>query len=136
MQEIKQREKELLEDSNREEPDSFEHYITNRVKYAQLAWTYLETQKKITDMEDKIKKTLKEISDDDEKFPDFKNQYMDKYMQARKESGLKTSDKELKKSFMAYLNQYADLPFDQQDYVKNGLPSVEEEKEKDQDEKL
>ena len=117
IEEIKQREEELLEESNREEPDTFENYITNRVKYAQLSWTYLETQKKLLDMEDKIKKVCKEIHTDDSQFPEYKDKYMEKYMKAREESGLDNSEGELKKSFMQFLNQYADLPFDQNEYI-------------------
>lgn len=125
IEEIKQREEELLNESNREEPNTFENYITNRVKYAQLAWTYQETQKKLIDMEDKIKKTRKEIFSDDNEFPEYKDKYMEKYMSARKDSGLKSSKDELENSFMRFLNQYADLPFDQDEYIKKNLKEPE-----------
>lgn len=127
IEEIKQREEELLSESNREEPDTFENYITNRVKYAQLSWTYLETKKKLLDMEDKIKLVCKEIYTDDKSYPEYKEKYMSKYMKAREESGLKTDTAELETSFMQFLNRYADLPFDQNEYIVD-LKIVEETK--------
>jgi len=118
IEEIKHKEEELLAESTREEPDTYENYITNRVKYAQLAWTYLETEKKMKEMETNIKKVCKQIHNDDVTNPEFKHTFMEKYMKARKDSGLKCSAEELKNSFMEFLNQYASLPFNQNELIE------------------
>ena len=50
MREIRQQEEKLRSDVARTTEDPLEAYTTLRVKYAQVAWTYLETGKKLTDM--------------------------------------------------------------------------------------
>ena len=49
--EIKDREKELLADTSKDEEDPKELYTTLRVKKAQLSWTYLEHMKKMGDLD-------------------------------------------------------------------------------------
>jgi hypothetical protein len=92
MQEIQEREKNLLEESKRAQagdPDNpFDVYITTQVKRAQLAWTYHETLKKMEQMKKSFKETVDVIRKLDEEHPDFLHQYKDKYMEARKESGI------------------------------------------------
>jgi len=99
VEEVKQREKELLEDVSKEE-EPIDRYTTLQVKRAQLAWTYVETMKKLeSEVKNNIIKARKEIAEMDEKYPDLKDKYVDKYMEARRQTGLKDDDN----SFMKYL---------------------------------
>ena len=58
IREIQQREKNLIEESKREEVDPYDEYITQRVKKAQLVFTYLEHQKKIQHLMKIIMKSI------------------------------------------------------------------------------
>lgn len=111
MEEIKQREKKLLEESKRaqnDEPiDDFERYITEQVKKAQLIWTYVETKKKMVTMKESIEKAKDLIRKYDEEHPEYISQYKEKYYQARKEAGLKDEDDD--GSFIKYLGQDLDI---------------------------
>jgi hypothetical protein len=104
--EIKQKEKALLEESkkaqNNEPADPFETYITEQVKRAQLIWTYVETQKKMETMKDNITKATKVIEDADAEHPDFFEKYKKRYYEARKEAGLPEEDGN-DNSFIKYL---------------------------------
>jgi hypothetical protein len=100
---IKEREKQLLDESKRaqagEPQDIFEEYITENVKRAQLVWTFHETKKKMVQMEESFKKATQRIKEIDELNPEFVNKYKDKYMQARRESGIPDDND----SFIKYL---------------------------------
>ena len=98
IEEIKEREKKLMEDVEKDF-DPYERYIELRVKKAQLAWTYLETQKKMDEMKQSIIKTREEIAELDEENPDYLSSYREKYMNARRDAGLKDDDA----SFLSYL---------------------------------
>jgi hypothetical protein len=106
MEEIKQKEKALLEESKRaqkDEPqDPFEVYITEQVKRAQLIWTYVETKKKMETMKDNIHKATDAIKDFDTENPDFYEKYKQRYYEARKEAGLPEDDGN-DNSFIKYL---------------------------------
>jgi Family of unknown function (DUF5832) len=108
--EIKQREEKLIEDSKKTEEDPYEEYITLRVKKAQLSWTYLEHIKKIEEIKNIIIKTRSQVEEYDEKFPDFKNTYYEKYMKARKDSGIKESKQEADSNFIKFLVEDVELP--------------------------
>ena len=109
--EIKQREEKLLEETKREEIDTYEDYITQRVKLAQLSFTYLEHQKKMAEVKEIIIKTRDIIKTLDEEFPDYQNSYHEKYMKARKDAGIKESSDDLNANFLKFLVQDADLGF-------------------------
>lgn len=98
IEDIKEREKKLMADVEKDF-DPYERYIELRVKKAQLAWTYLETRKKMDEMKESILKTREEIQELDEENPNFLSSYKDKYMEARREAGLKDDDA----SFLSYL---------------------------------
>jgi len=110
IEEIKEKEKKLVEDTKQENVDPYENYITLRVKKAQLSWTYLEHMKKI----DEIKKILLKTNDDivelDKKNPKFNDEYYEKYMKARKDAGIKDTSDGGKDSFMKFLVEDAVLP--------------------------
>lgn len=92
VEDIKEREEKLLAESKREEEDPYEHYITQKVKLAQVGFTYMESLKKMDKMKETIIKTRKLIEDLDVEYPDYKDQYLGKYMEARKDAGLVEDD--------------------------------------------
>jgi len=103
MEDMKTREKDLLDESkraqNNEGPDPFDDYITQNVKRAQLAWTYHETIKKLDQMRSGYRSAIVRIQELDQQFPDFVDRYKDKYMEARRASGIKDDPD----SFIQYL---------------------------------
>jgi hypothetical protein len=109
--EIKERQEKLLEESKREEIDTYEDYITQRVKLAQLSFTFLEHQKKMAEVKDIIIKTRKVVKELDEEFPSYKDTYYDKYMKARQDAGLKESKMDSEANFIKFLVEDADLGF-------------------------
>jgi vacuolar-type H+-ATPase subunit I/STV1 len=111
IKEIKQREEKLLAESKREEIDTYDDYITQRVKLAQLSFTYLEHQKKMAEVKDIIIKTRGIVEDLDKEFPDYKDSYYEKYMQARRDAGLKETKEYADSNFIKFLVEDADLGF-------------------------
>jgi len=119
---MKQREEELIAESKRDpnDVDPYDTYITLKVKKAQLSWTYLEHQKKMAEVRTILRSTKTTLDEMDVEFPDFQNQYFDKYMQARKSAGFE--DKDITKdNFMKFLVEdavlegvYDDLPTENQ----------------------
>lgn len=112
MKEIKEREKNLLENTGedfKEDPEDM--YTTLMVKKANLVWTYVETRNKMEQMKMNIIKVRKEIAEMDEEDPSLKEQYFDRYMEARKESGL--SEEVTQDNFMKFLvsDKEANLDF-------------------------
>jgi hypothetical protein len=103
MEDIQDREKKLLEESNRAKEglpiDPFDEYITENVKRAQLVWTFHETKKKILQMKDSFKTSTERIQVLDTDHPDFIQSYRAKYMEARKASGIPDDND----SFIKYL---------------------------------
>ena len=111
IRDIQQREKNLIEESKRDEVDPYDEYITQRVKCAQLQFTYLEHQKKMAEVKGIILKTRQVITEMDETHPTFRDSYYEKYMQARKDAGIKEDEKESQENFIRFLVQDADLGF-------------------------
>jgi len=110
IREIKEREEKLIEESKKDVVDPYDEYITLRVKKAQLTWTYLEHMKKIVEIKEIIIKTRLQITEYDEKFPEYKDSYYEKYMKARRDSGLKESKQDSDESFMKFLVEDTILP--------------------------
>ena len=77
------------------------------VKKSQLTWTYNETMKKMNDMKSNIIKSRVELSELREKNEDYHTQFYDRYMEARKKSGLPDNDD----SFIKYMCEDIDLGF-------------------------
>ena len=111
IRDIQQREKNLIEESKRDEVDPYDEYITQRVKCAQLQFTYLEHQKKMAEVKGIILKTRQVITEMDETHPTFRDSYYEKYMQARKDAGIKEDEKESQENFIRFLVEDADLGF-------------------------
>jgi hypothetical protein len=110
IEEIEQREKDLLSESKREgDEPPLERYTTLRVKKAQVVWTYLETQKKMDEMKDIIIKTRAEIQELEKNNDEYAKTYFKKYCDARSESGLDNSANQ--DTFMKFLVEDEELPF-------------------------
>ena len=77
------------------------------VKKAQLSWTYHQTLQKMEEMKKNIIKTREEVSKMKLENPDYHEQYMDKYMEARRRAGLPSDDN----SFIKYMAEDLDLGF-------------------------
>jgi hypothetical protein len=107
LEEIKEREKKLLAESQGPE-DPYETYTTLRVKKAQLTWTYKETMAKMEQMKESIIKAREEIEKMDKEDVNYSKEYMDRYMKAREESGLKT---DMENSFIRYMVEDVDIGF-------------------------
>jgi hypothetical protein len=89
VKEIKEREEKLLAESKEDfVEDPLERYTMLRTKKAQLSWTYAKTMEKVADMKKFILKTREEIAEMDAESPTYKEEYMEKYLKARRESGL------------------------------------------------
>jgi len=134
-QEIKDREEELLRESEKArnddcegEPDidTYDRYITLAVKKAQLSWTFLEHLRKLDEVRSIIVKTRKEIAELDEKFPEYKDQYFEKYREARVKSGLDENIRTVQDNFMKYMVEEAHLPTIDTDEVLPRVPSTQQ----------
>jgi len=109
---IKEREEKLIEESKMDpdDVDPYEEYITLRVKKAQLTWTYLEHIKKMEEVKGIILKTRARLDEMDGEDPEFKEKYYEKYMKARRESGLNETAAESQDNFMKFLVEDVELP--------------------------
>lgn len=114
--EIKEREKKMLEDSKKVQEgieldvEPIDEYITLCVKKAQLSWTYLEHIKKMKEVRAVIQQTRETVAKMDEKHPELKEQYMEKYTQARKDAGIEETSDEADKNFITMMSKDQDLP--------------------------
>jgi hypothetical protein len=111
IEEVKQREKRLLDESKEDYvPDPMERYTVLRVKKAQLTWGYSQTMKQLENMKGIIIKTREEIKALDEENPDFQKTYFEKYIQARREAGI-SDDHNTEENFVKYMVEDLDLGF-------------------------
>lgn len=109
IREIEDREKQLIAESKQEEEEPIEFYTTLRVKKAQVAWTYIETQKKLDEMKETIIKTRDQIEIMEKESDEYAKHYFKKYCDARSESGLDNSANQ--DTFMKFLVEDTPLPF-------------------------
>jgi hypothetical protein len=108
VKEIEQKQEELMKDVDENKiEDRLELYTESMVKKAQLTWTYFNTMKKLDEMKKTILNTRKLVATMDEENPDYKVQYMERYMIARKKSGLPETDD----SFLKYMGEDLELGF-------------------------
>jgi|694.fasta_scaffold61936_6 hypothetical protein len=130
IKEIKEREQALLEESekaknddglNDPQNDPYEEYITLCVKKAQLSWTFFEHLKKMNEVREIILKTRAALVKKDEEYPDFKEKYFEKYMDARKKSGLDEKIRETQDNFLKYMVEDILIPTIDTDEV---LPKI------------
>jgi FtsZ-interacting cell division protein ZipA len=118
IEEIKEREKNLLEDVQKTEEDPLERYTVLKTKKAQLTWTYLETEKKMEQMRTLIAKARKELEEIDEKHPDAKDKFYEKYVEARRQANLPTDRDVLQNSFMRFMVEDVTIPAIDEEYRK------------------
>jgi hypothetical protein len=118
IEEIKEREKNLLEDVKKTEENRDDHYTTLRVKKAQLTWTYAETEKKMVQMCGLIAKARHEIEELDKAYPELKDVYFQKYMDARRQAGLTSEKASNDQTFMKYLVEDIKLPAVEAEYQR------------------
>ena len=118
IEEIKNREKELLEDVKKTEENRDDHYTTLRVKKAQLTWTYIETEKKLQQMAGLIARARRDIEELDQNHPDLKNVYFTKYMEARKQAGLSVDKIEAGQNFIKFMVEDANIPAVEAEYKR------------------
>jgi len=112
MKEIADREKALKDDVKKKPGDDpYEEYITARVKQAQLIWTYKEHQKKMAEIKELIIKTREQVKEFDEEYPDYADNYFEKYRAARLEAGLEETSEESEQNFMKYMVEDVELDF-------------------------
>lgn len=133
VREMKEREEQLLKESKQAREDNgtreinvdpYENYITLSVKKAQLSWTFLEHLKKIKEVRDIIIKTREEITKLDKEYPDFRDKYFEKYMQARKNAGLDTNVREEQDNFIMYMVEEAVIPTIDTEELLPEIPNV------------
>lgn len=105
LKEIQEKEARLLEESKRAKEDlpedPFDRYITEQVKRAQLIWTYRETKKKLVQMREIVETSNRTLAQIDEEHPEYRDQYKEKYMRVRRESGIPDDDD----SFIRFLGE-------------------------------
>lgn len=112
MMDIQQREKNLLEESKKaqegQKMDVYDEYITMNIKRAQLLWTYKETQDKLKQMKESYLSSVQRIKELDLEYPEYKDQYKEKYMEARRQAGIPDE----KNSFVEFLALDIDTEWD------------------------
>ncbi len=110
IEEIQAREKELLADVKKEKEETIDRYTTLCTKKAQLTWTYIETKKRLEQMVGLIAKARHEIDVLNNRQPELKDQYLDKYMDARRQAGLSDEIASDDQTFMRYLVEDVSIP--------------------------
>lgn len=111
MAKIKERENNLKKDVKREPDDipTEETYTMLRVKRSQLIHTFVENKEKMDQLKQLIRDTDKEIRRLDVEDPAYKEEYLERYMEARKESGFDDEKIQTSDTFMKYLGDDIDL---------------------------
>lgn len=111
--EIRNREEALKRDTNKEPEDvePMEEYTTLRVKKAQLTFTYLEHKRLMAEVKESLIRTRERVAEMDAQDKAYKEEYYERYMEARRESGIKQSDTESQDNFIKYMLEDVDLGF-------------------------
>ena len=112
IRDIKAREERLLEETKEDFiPDPLDRYIETQVRRANLVWAYSEGLKKMEEMKQSIIKARAEVCVMDEENAGYREKYMEKYMQARKDSGFPDVDPKSQDNFIRYMVEDIDLGF-------------------------
>lgn len=135
IEEIKEKEKRLLEDVKKNpDEDTKERYTTLRTKSAQLKWTYVNTMKKLKEMLTTIAKTRREIEFIEKTDPEAKKDHINRYNQAREEAGLPTDWQQTDDSYIKYIAEDLKVPEADAEYDRLFGEDSDDEKE-DENEK-
>jgi hypothetical protein len=114
---IVDREKQLLNEhkeilDGKYEEDPIDVYIRAQVKRSQLQYTLEITKKRIADeIEPALDRAREEVRELETKHPDVKSNYLERYLEARKDAGLETefkTDSGTQLDFMKYLVEDTD----------------------------
>lgn len=103
MEQIKQRELELLEEAKKDpNTDDLNNYITQRVKLAHLRYAIDEHAKKRVECKENEQKCIKWLLDMSCRNPEFEEKFFEKYMESRKAAYI-PEDAEMS-GFLKYMN--------------------------------
>lgn len=116
--ELKERERLLLEDAKREEEPDIDAYTTLRVKRAQVCMVYLQTISKLKEMRDVVLSCDRQIEDYDRDLPELRETYLKKYEEARESVGLDKSSAD-SQTFVEYVHTIP-AEFYEYDVLKGG----------------
>jgi len=109
-QQMLDRQKKLLEESKEDAPpEPFDAYTTLQVKRAQLIWSYKETEAKQGDIKNALKNTLVEIKAMDDESGEYKKEYKERYMSARREAGIPENMDD--DGFVKFMMDDIEIPF-------------------------
>lgn len=93
MKEIQERQEALLKDTSAEQKfDDIDYYIQLKVKIANAKMLQDECAKKMKDATRVIKDTNTRLQDLEERFPEFKKQYLEKYKTATEAVGIQEAE--------------------------------------------
>jgi hypothetical protein len=106
MKEVHDREAALKADVEKGDVEDLDTYITNKVKLAQSVSMIVENTKTLNTIRDTIRRTRTHLEELDLKYPEFKTQFMEKYLGARKAAGI--PDDAAQSGFMAYMASIPD----------------------------
>lgn len=98
MEEVQERRRQLLADTSESKKESFDdldYYTTLRVKRANIRILQEECEKKLKECAKILKKTNSEINELDDKFPQYKSQYEEKYKTALDSIGGTTNNNKM-----------------------------------------
>lgn len=135
IKDIKDRQEKLLTESTKAkeddgsgeppEQDPYEDYITQNVKKAQLSWLFAEHLTKLQEVRDIILSTREKIKEMDDEHPEFRDQYFDKYMEARRSSGIDDTESDTSTNFMRFMVTDIQLPTIDTDEILPKPPALD-----------
>ena len=108
---IQEREQKLKEESKKDEVDPYEDYICQKTKIATLSFTFLQHQEKMAEIKEIILKTRGVIKEYDNEYPHYKDNFFEKYMNARREAGIVDDPKTANDNFVKFMVEDAPLGF-------------------------
>ena len=69
-------------------------------------------------------KTRKRLEDYDTEYPDFKEKYFQKYLDARKSAGVSNDEKEMKEGFIKFMVEDFEIPCIDNDEQLPSVPQI------------
>ncbi len=116
VREILDRQQKLLEESRKGEIDSYDAYITQQVKKANLVWRYIDLGTKLVEMRDLITKAREVLAEMNTEHPEYIESYREKYFKAREEAGIKPSPSD-SQNFLKFMIEDVTLDFEREDWI-------------------
>lgn len=92
MEDLKMRQEKLQEKVDEESADPFTHYLEQRVKRSHLIFTVVGGKKTLNTYLHSIRKINAWLKEQDELHPDYKESFMDRFMEARRAVSIPDSD--------------------------------------------